>query len=164
MGSSLGIPQGDVHKILIYHKQQIFSHRIEGAVSLKSLPLNIGPDSDLVCPISSFFTNIWRPCRIWRGGAKAAVCKALCFVLCALWSPALCCLQRYMWCYPVFSMRNSACSPRTLECIRIWYLATHHGNYTWRIIALADDNDSILLVIEAQISLNLKSALTDLAL
>ena len=56
--SSLGIPQGDVHKIFIYHKQQIFSHRREGAVGLKSLPLNIGPDIDLVCPTSSFFTNI----------------------------------------------------------------------------------------------------------
>ena len=35
----LGIPQGDVHKILIYHKQQIFSYRIEEAVTLKSVCL-----------------------------------------------------------------------------------------------------------------------------
>ena len=80
VGSSLGIPQGDVHKILIYHKQQIFSYRIDKAVSLKSPPLKIGLDIDLVCPTSSFFTNIvitlswmgaiWRPCSIRRGGAK----------------------------------------------------------------------------------------------
>ena len=79
-GSSFGIPQGDVHKILIYHKQQIFSYRIKEAVNLKSLPLKIGPDIDLVCPTSSFFTNIvidssWmdairRPCSTRRGGAK----------------------------------------------------------------------------------------------
>ena len=57
-GSSLGIPQSDVHKISIYHKQQIFSHRIEGAVSLKYLPLNIGPDIDLVCqPAASSLTS-----------------------------------------------------------------------------------------------------------
>ena len=43
---------------------------------------------------------------------------------------ALCCLLRRIWCYPVFSAWNSACSPRTLECMRVWYLATHHGNYT----------------------------------
>ena len=73
VGSSLGIPQGDVHKILINHKQQIFPHGIEEADSLKSFPLNIWPDIDLVWPTSSFFTNIlielswmgaiWRPCR-----------------------------------------------------------------------------------------------------
>ena len=77
-------------KILIYRKQQIFSHRIEGAVSLKSLPLNIGPDGDPVCPTSSFFINIviesswvgaiWRPRRIRRGGAKLP-----CARLCACW-------------------------------------------------------------------------------
>ena len=83
-------------KILIYHKQQIFSYRIEEAVSLKFLPLNIEPDIDLMCPTSSFFTNIaigssWmsairRPCRIRRGGIKL-----LCARLCAcrlLWHPA----------------------------------------------------------------------------
>ena len=80
MGNSLGIPQGDVHKILIYHKLQIFSYKIEEAVSLKSPPLKIRPDIDLVCPTSSFFTNIviesswvgaiWRSCSIRKGGAK----------------------------------------------------------------------------------------------
>ena len=80
MGVSLGIPQGDVHKILIYHKQQIFSYRTKGAVRLKSLLIKIGPNIDLVCPTSSFFTNIviessWmgairRPCSIRRGGPK----------------------------------------------------------------------------------------------
>ena len=56
---SLGIPQGGVHKILTYHKQQIFSDRIEHVVSLKSLPLNIKSDIDLVCPTSSFFNTSW---------------------------------------------------------------------------------------------------------
>ena len=95
-GGSVGIPQGDAHKSLTHHKQQIFSHRIEGAVSLKSIPLKIGPDIDLVCPTSSFFTNIvtessWMgairwPCRTRRGGAKL-----LCAKLCAcrlFWHPA----------------------------------------------------------------------------
>ena len=58
VGSSLGIPQGDVHKILIKHKQQIFSYRKEEAVSLKYLPLKIGPDVDMVCSSSSFLINI----------------------------------------------------------------------------------------------------------
>ena len=101
VGSSLGIPQGDVHKILIYHKQQIFSYRIEEPVSLKSLPLNIGPDIDLVCPTSSFFINIvidsswmgaiWRPCSIQAGRAKlllATLCACRLF-----WHPALTKLQ-----------------------------------------------------------------------
>ena len=84
---SVGIPQGDAHKSLTHHKQQIFSHRKEGAVSLKSLPLKIGPDIDLVCPTSSFFINIviesswmgtiWWPCRTRRGGAKL-LCARLC--------------------------------------------------------------------------------------
>ena len=87
---------GDAHKSLTHHKQQIFLHRIEEAVSLKSLPLKIGPDIDLVCPTSSFFTNtvlesswmgaIWRPCRTRRGEAKL-----LCATLCAcrlFWHPA----------------------------------------------------------------------------
>ena len=95
-GGSLGKPQGNVHEILIYHKQQIFSHRIEGAVSIKSLPLNIGPDIYLVCPTSSFLTNIviesswmgaiWRSRRIWRGRAKllrARLCARRLF-----WQPA----------------------------------------------------------------------------
>ena len=83
MGSSLGIPQGDVHRNLTNHKQHIFSHRIKWAVRLKSFPLNIGPDSDLVGPTSSFFNNIgiesswmgaiWRPCRIRRGGLSCWV-------------------------------------------------------------------------------------------
>ena len=53
-----GIPPGDVHKILIYHKQHIFSYWIEGSVSLESLPLDIGPDIDLVCQTSCVFTNV----------------------------------------------------------------------------------------------------------
>ena len=90
MGSSLGIPQGDVHKILIYHKQQIFSYRIEEAVSLKSLPFKIRPDIVLVYPTSNFLTNIlkesswmgaiWWPCCFQRGRAKL-----LCARLCACW-------------------------------------------------------------------------------
>ena len=59
------IPQGDVHKILIYHKQQIFSYRIEEAVSLKSLPLKIGPDIYPVCPTSNFFNNIMMSRAAW---------------------------------------------------------------------------------------------------
>ena len=95
-GGSVGIPQGDAHKSLTHHKQQIFSHRIEGEVSLTYFPLKIGPDIDLVCPTSSFFTNIviesswmgaiWRPCRTRRGGAKL-LCARLC--ACRLfWHPA----------------------------------------------------------------------------
>ena len=191
MGSSLGIPQGGVHKILIYHKQQIFLYRIIEAVSLKSLPLKIGPDIDLVCPTSSFFTNIvmessWmgairRPCSIRRGGLSCCVPAFvpvdyfriqlspkyiakptgtdLRFI-----SLAICCLLRWIWCYPVFSLWNRACPPRTLECMRVWYLATHHENYTWEVFALVDDNDSIVLVTEPQIPVNLKSALAGLVL
>ena len=94
--SSLGISQGDVHKILIYHKQHIFSYRIEEAVILKSPSLKIRPDIYLVCPTSSFFTNIviessWMdaikgPRSIQRGGTKL-----LCAKLCAcrlFWHPA----------------------------------------------------------------------------
>ena len=85
------------HKvILIYHKQHIISYRIKEAVKLKSLPLKIGPDIDLVCPSISLLTNIviesgcmgvirW-PCSIWRGGAKL-LCARLCsFRL--FWHPA----------------------------------------------------------------------------
>ena len=96
VGSSLGIPQGDVHTILIYHKEQTFSYRINEAVSLKSLPPKIGPDIDLVCPTSSFFTNImiesswlgtiWRPCSIRRGGAKQLFARLCAFRL--FWHPA----------------------------------------------------------------------------
>ena len=87
---SLGIPQGDVHKSLTRHKQQIFTFRIEEVVSLKSLHLNVGPDIYLVCSTNSFFTNIviesswmgaiWRPCSIQRGGAKLLRAR-----LCACW-------------------------------------------------------------------------------
>ena len=48
------IPQGVVHKILIYHKQQIFLGRKEKAASPKSLPLKNEPDIDLVCQTSLF--------------------------------------------------------------------------------------------------------------
>ena len=197
MGSSLGIPQGDVHKILnLSQTTDFFSHRIEGAVSLKYLPLNIGPDSDPVCPTSSFSTNIviesiwmgtiWRSRRIRRGGAKL-VCQALCWLTilasslhrntslnppAQIWgsmkfgvrSLELCCLLRCIWCYPVFSVWTSACSPRTMECMRVWYLATHHVNYTRGVFALADDNDSIVLLTKPQIPMNLKSELAGLAL
>ena len=89
-GGSVGIPQGDAHKSLTHHKQQIFSHRIEGAVSLTSLPLKIGLDIDLVCPTSSFFANIviesswmgaiWRPCH-WEPGEEELSCCVPGFVL-----------------------------------------------------------------------------------
>ena len=45
-------------------------------------------------------------------------------------SLALCCLLRWFWCCPVFSLWNIACSLMTFECMRVWYLVTHHGNYT----------------------------------
>ena len=51
----------------------------------------------------------------------------------------LCCLLRCIWCYPAFSVWNSACSPRTMMCMRVWYLAIHHGNFTRGVFALADD-------------------------
>ena len=86
-GRVVGLPQGDIHKILIYHKQQIVSYRIEEAVSLNYLPLKIGPDIDLVCPTNNFFTNIviepsrmgaiWRPCSI-RGGRGKLLFAKLC--------------------------------------------------------------------------------------
>ena len=79
-------------------------------------------------------------------------------------SLALCCLLRCIWCYPVFLVWNSACSPRTLECMRVWYLATHRGNYTQVVFALADDNEGMVLMTEPQIPVNLKSALAGLAL
>ena len=84
--------------VLVYHKVMYTKalpitnnrslHIIEEVVSQKTLPLNIGPDIDLVCPTSSFFTNIviesrwigaiWRPCSIQAGRAVAAVCHILC--------------------------------------------------------------------------------------
>ena len=79
-------------------------------------------------------------------------------------SLALCCLLRWIWCYPVFTLWNRACSPRTFECTRVWYLATCHDNYTRGVFALVDDNDSIVLVTEPQIPVNIKSALASLAL
>ena len=79
-------------------------------------------------------------------------------------SLALWCLLWWILCYPVFSLWNSACSLRTLECMRVWYLATHQGNYPGGMFALVDDNDSIALVPKPQISVNLKSALAGLAL
>ena len=79
-------------------------------------------------------------------------------------SLALCCLLRWIRRYPVFSLWNNACSPRTLGCMRVWYLATHHGNYTRWVFALVDDNDSIVLVTEPPILLYLKYALVGLAI
>ena len=38
-------------------------------------------------------------------------------------SLAPCCLLWWIWSYPVFSLWNNACSPTTLECMRVWYLA-----------------------------------------
>ena len=52
----------------------------------------------------------------------------------------------------------------TLECMRVWYLATLHVNYTGVVFVLVDDNDNIVPVTEPQIPVNLKSALVDLAL
>ena len=51
-----------------------------------------------------------------------------------------------------------------MESVGVWYLATHHGNYTRGVFALVDDNDSIVLVTEPQIPVNLNSALEGLAL
>ena len=80
-------------------------------------------------------TSLNPPAHIW-GSIKFGV-RSL--------SLALYCLLRSIWHYPVFSLWNGACSPRTL---RVWYLATHHGNYTRGVFALVDDNDSIVLVTE----------------
>ena len=98
---SLGIPQGDVHKSLTRHKQQIFSYRIEEVVSLQSINFNIGPDIDPVCPTSNSLNNIvielswmganWRPCSIQACRAKLLFAR-----LCAcrlFWHPALTKLQ-----------------------------------------------------------------------
>ena len=173
MGSSLGIPQCDVHKILINHRQQIFSNRIEEAVSLKSFHLKIVLNIYLVCPTSSFFTNIViesscmcairPPCSILRGRDKM-LCDRFC--ACRLLSMkfgvrslSLCSLLPWILYYTAFSLWNSACSPRTLESMRAWYLATHHGNYTRGVFALVDNNDSIVLMTEPRIPVTLKSAL-----
>ena len=51
-----------------------------------------------------------------------------------------------------------------MECMKVWNLATHHGNYPGGGFALVDDNDSIALVAEVQIQVNLKYALAGLAL
>ena len=48
--------------------------------------------------------------------------------------------------------------------MRVWNMATQHGNYPGGVFALVDDNDSIALVTEAQIQVNLKYALAGLAL
>ena len=137
---------------------------------------------------SSWMGAIWRPCSIRRGRSKllfARLCACRLFWHPALtklhrqthrhrfWgsmkfevqSLALCYLLRWIWCYPVFSLWNSACSQGTLGCMRVWYLATHHGHYTrgllagiggWQWQHSASD--------EPQITANLKSALAGLAL
>ena len=98
-GGCLGIPQGDLHKILTRHKQQIFSCRIEKMASVKFLHVNIGPDIDLVCPTGNFFVNtmmtsnwmIKRTCSIQAGKVKllfATLCACRLF-----WHPALTKLQ-----------------------------------------------------------------------
>ena len=94
---SVGIPQGDVHKSLTRHKQQIFSYRIQEVVSLKSLHLSIGPDIDPVCPTSNSFDNIviesswmgaiWRPWSIQAG--KAELLFARLYACRLFWHPAL---------------------------------------------------------------------------
>ena len=97
----VGKPQGDVHKSLIRHKQQIFSYWIEEVVSLKSLHHNIRPDIDPACPTSNSLNDIviessWmgairRPCSIQAGRAKmlfARLCACRLFwhsVLTKLW-------------------------------------------------------------------------------
>ena len=48
--------------------------------------------------------------------------------------------------------------------MRVWNFATYNGNYPGGVFALVDDNDSIALVTEAQIQVNLKYALAALAL
>ena len=96
-----GIPQGDEHTNFTHHKQHIFSYRIERVIILKSLLLNIGPNIDLVCLTSSFFTDIvtelswigaiWWPCSIQLGSAKL-----LFVMLCAcrpFWHPSFTKLQ-----------------------------------------------------------------------
>ena len=75
---------------------------------------------------------------------------------CGVRSLAICCLLQWIWCYPVFSLWNSACSQVTLECMRVWYLATHHGNDTGVVFVLVDDNDKIVQVAEPQIPANPK--------
>ena len=89
--------------VLVYHKvictksltvvnNIFFSYKMEKMGSVKFLLLKIGPDIDLVCPTSSFFTNIvmtsnWisairRPCSIQSGRAKllsARICACRLF-------------------------------------------------------------------------------------
>ena len=127
---------------------------------------------------SSRMGAIWRPCSIRGGRGKllfARLCACQLFLAFSLkqitssnppsqiWgsmkfgvrSLALSCLLRWIWCYPVFTLWNIACSPRTFECMRVWYLATHHGNYTRGVFVLVDDNDSKVLVTEPQISVQI---------
>ena len=111
VGGCLGIRQGNLHKILTCPKQRIFSYRIKQMASVKFPHLKIGPDIDLVCPTSSFFSNIlmtsnWmrairRLCSIQSGRAltkinrwtpPAQVWGSLEY---RVWSLALCC-----FCHP----------------------------------------------------------------
>ena len=48
--------------------------------------------------------------------------------------------------------------------MRVRNLATHHGDSPGGVFALVDDNDSIALVTETQIQMNLKYAPAGLAL
>ena len=68
------MPQGDVNKSLIRHKQQIFTYGIEEVVSLKSLHLSIGSDIDPVCPTSNSLNNIVIESR-WMGAIDPVASK-----------------------------------------------------------------------------------------
>ena len=176
---------------------RFFSYRIEKVVSPKFLHPKIGLDIDLVCPTSSFFTNIvtksnWMraiawPCGIQRSRASLLCAKALCmstilaYILnlntwlntqAQIWvalefgvrSIALCGLLWWIWSSPVYSLWNSACSARTLACMRVGFIATYCGNTTRGVFLFEDDKDSIVLVTEPQIPVKLKSVLAGLTI
>ena len=48
--------------------------------------------------------------------------------------------------------------------MRVGFLATHCGNNTRRVFLFEDDKDSIVLVTEPQITVNLKSVMVGLAI
>ena len=160
-------------------------------VSIKSLPLNIGPDIDLVCPTSSFFINIvidsswmgaiWRPCSIQAGRAKlllATLCACRLF-----WHPALNPLVK-IWGSLEFGVRSLALCchchlpmQTPLVCnfhgvlpnIKLSYTPMSSENTHYSTLRIQDSTrcvveDSIVLVVEPQISLYLKSVPVGLAM
>ena len=160
-------------------------------VSLKSFHLKIGPDIDLVCPTSNFLSNlmiesswmgaIWGPCSIQAGRAKplfARLCACRQFLVSSLNHITVPNPRVQIWGSLEFGVRPIALychcnppmqAPQVLPNIKLSYTPmssenTHHSTVTIQDNTRFIVGDSIVLVIEPQISLNLKSVPVGLAM